>query len=103
LPIEEAAASNTEPVNHQLITAHLIGEVHTAEIYWMLDCMNNRNSYNSSKEKSDIFQLMFPDSVIAKQFSCDPSKMSYLAVFGVASCLSSRLFPKVKSCKEYVL
>jgi len=29
--------------------------------------------------------------------------MLYLEVFGVASCLSSRLFAKVKSCNEYVL
>jgi len=70
LPAVEAAASNSEPINQQLITAHLIGvEVHTAEVYWTLGCMNNRNSHNSPKGKSDLFRSVFPDSVIAKQFS----------------------------------
>jgi len=59
------------------ITSHFIGEeVHTAEIYWTLDCIDNHSSYNSCKGKSDLFRFMFPDSEIAKQFSIIIGKSS---------------------------
>jgi len=50
----------------------------------------------------DLFRFMFPDSEIAKQFSCSASKRLYLAAFGIAPCLSFRLLAKVKTCDEYV-
>ena len=104
LHVEELAASSSEPLIQPPITSHFIGdEVHTAEIYWTLDCINNHSSYNSSVGKSDLFPLMFPDSAIAKQFSCSASKMAYLAAFGIAPCLSSRLLAKLKTFDEYVL
>ena len=43
------------------------------------------------------------DSDIAKQVSCSATRISYLAAFGVAPCLPSRLVAKVKSCDDYVL
>ena len=102
--MEEPAGSSNEPLIQPPITSHFIrDEVHTAEIYWTLDCINNHSSYNSSIGKSSLFRLMFPDSAIAKQFSCSASTMAYLAAFGIAPCLSSRLLAKLKTCDEYVL
>ena len=51
------------------------------------------NSYNESLEDSDI----------AKRVCCSATKISYLAAFGIAPCLPSRLATKVKSCDDYVL
>ena len=102
--LESDQPSTSSCVSQQSIVPSLIeDDVFSAEIYWTLDYINNHVSYNSSKGKAGLFRFMFPDSDIAKRFSCDATKMLYLAAFGIASCLSSRLAARVKSCDVYVL
>ena len=51
--------------NKQLVTS--------AEIIWALDVVMSKYLFNSSSNKSDLFTTTFPDSGIAKNFSCGQS------------------------------
>ena len=51
--------------NKQLVTK--------AEIIWALDVVMSKYLFNSSSNKSDLFTTTFPDSGIAKNFSCGQS------------------------------
>ena len=59
-------------------------EVLKAEILWTLKLVTSHYSLNSSKNTAQLFSAMFPDSEIAKQFTCGERKASYLCVFGLA-------------------
>ncbi|WAR04834.1 hypothetical protein MAR_020203 [Mya arenaria] len=56
-----------------------------AEILWTLNTICNHHSYNSNTDIEKLFRTMFPDSPIAKSFSCGERKTAYLAVFGIGS------------------
>ena len=55
----------SECTNKQLVTK--------AEIIWALDVVMSKYLFNSSSNKSDLFTTTFPDSGIAKNFSCGQS------------------------------
>lgn len=77
--------SNTEENKDGSIMSYAIKEeVFKAEILWTLNLVRGHQSYNSSKNTSALFNVMFPDSSIAKKFSCGPSKCSYLTVYFLA-------------------
>ena len=63
--------------------------------------IQNHQSYNSSKHTSPLFSLMFPDSNIAKQFSCGPSKCSYLTTSGLAPYLEQNLYDMIDRVPVY--
>ena len=48
----------------------------SAEIYWTLHVVTSHSSYNSSEGSGALFQKMFTDSVIAKEFTCGQSKFT---------------------------
>ena len=75
----------------------------TAEIYWVLKVVSSHYSFKSSESIKGVFQLMFPDSGVAKQFSCGEKKCAYLATFGIAPYFVSLLKTKIKSETTYVL
>ena len=43
----------------------------------------SKYSFNSSSNKSDLFTTMFPDSGIAKNFSCGQAKCGLIVKFGI--------------------
>ena len=55
-----------------------------AEILWAMKCLHSHYSCNSSSSVHKLFQTMFPDSAIAKQFSCGKTKCLYLIKYGLA-------------------
>ena len=57
---------------------------HKAEILWALKTVMSHFSYNSSTNIADVFRAMFPDSAIAQNMNCGPTKLSYLICFGIA-------------------
>ena len=59
-------------------------QVLKAEILWTLKTVTSHCSYKSNENVSDVFRSMFPDSEIAKRFTCGERKTSYLSVFGIA-------------------
>ncbi|GBN22583.1 hypothetical protein AVEN_56254-1 [Araneus ventricosus] len=75
-----------------------------AEILWTLKVLNSHYSYKSCENVNYIFKTMFPDSEVAKNFSCGEKKTAYLSVFGIAPYFLSLLKDKVKNeTKMYVL
>jgi hypothetical protein len=96
----EAVASTAETRTlSQQVQLNL--DVSKAEILYVLEHITKRQSYNSAKHSSVLFQTMFPDSQIAKAFTCGPSKMSYLTVFGLASYFETQLIEELDKASFY--
>ena len=74
-----------------------------AETLWALNMVSKNYSFRSSEGSSKLFQAMFPDSAIAKDFSCAERKSSYLIAFGLAPYLQGQLRVRVKEACDYVL
>ena len=74
-----------------------------AEIIWCLDLVYSRSSFRSSDHKSDQFATMFPDSKIAKEFSCARTKSMYFVTHGLAPFFKKLLVDAVKELDHYVL
>lgn len=95
--LSEASVSNVEHPEH--ITLPIIGlnkyvttdQVTTAEIIWALKCVTSHYSLNSSKDVKEVFQLMFPDSNIARKITLGSTKMSYILTFGLAPYFHNNL------------
>lgn len=62
-----------------------------AEIYWALETVVSHNSFNSNQTKPQLFQAMFPDSDIARQYSMKATKCSYLITHGIAPYIERKL------------
>lgn len=52
-------------------------------------------SFNSSTDIAKLFAAMFPNSEIAKQFSCGERKAAYMTVFACLNTLRSYLIRRV--------
>ena len=76
-------------------------EVRRAEIMWILKMVLNHFSFRSASEIGEVFEKMFPDSSIAKQFSMGYDKASYMLNFGIAPHLETILLEKLQSCGFY--
>lgn len=75
----------------------------TSEIYWSLHVALNHQSFRSNDNISTLFKKMFPDSEIAKQFTCGRKKCSYLINFGLAPYFSNELISKLQKVSHYVI
>lgn len=71
-------------------------DVLSAEIIWAIKTVVSHYSCSSSSNTNTLFQKMFPDSVIAKKFSCGETKCSYLIQFGLAPYFKTDLANKVQ-------
>lgn len=72
-------------------------EVLTAEILWAMMTVVSHYQYsvNSSEKTSNLFQKMFPDSVIAQKLKCGKTKCAYFIQFGLANFFKEDLCSKV--------
>src|SRR2546425_3673654 len=57
-----------------------VTKVSNSEIVWCLKVVMNNLSFNSCKDLSKTFQLMFPDSTIARKLSLSPAKVAYTII-----------------------
>ena len=67
-----------------------------AKILWVLKIIDSNYSFNSAECVPLLLRSMFPDSEVAKNFSCSESKARYVATFGLAPYLLELLLDKVK-------
>lgn len=58
---------------------------------------------NSCNGLNNLFSAMFPDSEIAKSFSCAPTKCSYLLCFGIAQYFKDKLYQHISKCEFFSL
>ena len=62
-------------------------QVAKAEALWAMKCAVSNYSFSSSNKMSELFQNIFPDSLVAKQFSVSHQKVSYLFSHGLGPYL----------------
>ena len=75
----------------------------SAEINWAIKCITSHYSCHSSSGTDKLFRTMFPDSQIAQQFQCGPTKVMYLICYGLAPYFRDRLFSKLGPDTPYVV
>ena len=92
-----AVARSTEEKRSSSVTKlTLTREQNKAEIFWALKSIMSHFSYNSAHDLTDVFKVMFPDSIIAQHMSCGPTKLSYLISFGIAPYFMDLLLKELK-------
>ncbi|KAL1417424.1 hypothetical protein MTO96_006167 [Rhipicephalus appendiculatus] len=74
-----------------------------AEILWTLKMVTSHYSYNSSSHTGDLFRKMFPDSSIAKAFSCGEKKSAYVVCRGLRPFFLSSLKREVGQSDGYTI
>jgi hypothetical protein len=100
----EPKSSSVMPQTQTSVSAFVQRQsVTTAEILWTLKSVMSNYSYNSAAGLNDLFQIMFPDSDIAKRFQLGSTKMAYFFRFGLAPIFRSQLLAQVQKCDHYVL
>ena len=72
-----------------------------AEILWAFETVMSHSSFNSNKNKPRLFQTMFPDSDVAKQYQMKASKCKYLITYGIAPYVEQKLLEEVKKAEVY--
>jgi len=92
---------NPTPLNNTIDSYVMKEDVLKAEIYWTMNEVTKHHSYNSGKNTSALFGVMFPDSTIAQKFACGPSKTSYLAAFGLAPYFEKNLLDQLREVPFY--
>ena len=65
--------------------------------------MSSHYSYVNCMETDRLFQLMFPDSAIAKSFSCGEKKIAYIICHGLAPYFSQQLKDQVRLLDSFVI
>ena len=98
-----SASSNTGNTSAGISAFVTRNDTLTAEVWWALKVNSSHYSYKSCEDINFLAQQMFPDSDIAKKFTCGEKKASYLTCFGIAPYFKSLLKEKVKSSDGYVL
>ncbi|KAJ8048381.1 hypothetical protein HOLleu_00669 [Holothuria leucospilota] len=74
-----------------------------AEVLWALKIVEAHYSYHSSAGSDKLFQEMFPDSKIAKEFSCGEKKSAYLVCFDLATHFKQLLVDDMKGEENYII
>jgi hypothetical protein len=92
---------NPTPLNNTIDSYVMKEDVLKAEIYWTMNEVTKHHLYNSGKNTSALFGVMFPDSTIAQKFACGPSKTSYLAAFGLAPYFEKNLLDQLREVPFY--
>ncbi|CAN7985972.1 unnamed protein product [Ixodes hexagonus] len=80
---------------HELVT--------NAEVLWTLKVVTSHFSYRSSAQAGELFQRMFPDSEVAKAFSCGEKKCAYVTCHGLRPFFLSTLQREVEQCEHCVV
>ncbi|CAF4586322.1 unnamed protein product [Rotaria sp. Silwood1] len=78
-------------------------QVTKAEAVWALTVAQRAISFNSCNEIGDVFRIMFPDSKIAKEFSMQAKKISYVLSYGLGPHFHQELVKSLKRNDKFVL
>ena len=80
-------------------------ESRKAEILWTLKCVENHQSFRDNEHTSQLFQNMFWDGNIARQYmySLGKTKMAYLTTFGLSPYFKDMLLNNVGQSEFYMI
>lgn len=74
-----------------------------AEILWALNKVMTHASDRGSCISSDLFPVMFPDSVIAQKFKMQKDKIGYVTVFGLGPFFQHKLSDALQKCTFFAV
>ncbi|XP_070554389.1 uncharacterized protein [Ptychodera flava] len=92
-----------KPVTSSLTAFVSKNDVLRAEVLWTLKVVKSHYSFNSCGDIQQLFSRMFPDSEIAKQFTCGERKCAYLCNYGIAPYFKQLLTKKINDEDGFVL
>lgn len=72
-----------------------------AEIIWCLKVVASHYSYRSCTDLSSVLHAMFPDSLIAQQFSMSYDKVAYFINFGIYPVVHDVLVANIRSASFF--
>lgn len=97
-------ATEAKVQSHPTIASYVSGDdVMKAEILWAMKCVTSHFSMNSARDIKDIFQMMFPDSSIAKKITVGSTKLSYYITYGLSPYFHNQLLRAVSGCEKFVI
>ncbi|GBN08520.1 hypothetical protein AVEN_113923-1 [Araneus ventricosus] len=97
------ASTSKNSENHTIDAFVLKNEVVDAEILWALKCIKSCYSYKSCTDVTQLFSRMFPDSEIARKFSCGEKKCAYICHFGLGPYFQTLLVDDCKNADFFTL
>lgn len=74
-----------------------------AEILWTMKVVSSHYSYSSSGSVSELFRKMFPDSDIARSFTCSEKKCAYVACHGLRPFFASQVLDMMEKSEHFVV
>lgn len=78
------ASTNQKQMTLRFNSADFVVDRWKTEIMWALKCVVCDWSINSAEEISDLFKVMFSDSLITSEYRMSHTRLSYLINFGIA-------------------
>ncbi len=102
-PMTVQASNTTTFTNSSLNLFITKNDLLTAELWWCLKLVDSNVSCQSSVNIGFVLRQMFPNSYIAKQFTCTQTKAMYLICFGLLVCFKKSLIDKILHSDGYVL
>ena len=84
-----------------LINISLRDSVRHAEIKWVLTVVMKNLSLRSCTDISSLFEVIFPDSKIAKEFTLGKDKCAYTLYYGIAPHVENILIREVQQSDVY--
>ncbi|XP_065125255.2 uncharacterized protein [Paramisgurnus dabryanus] len=101
--VKTATTATSPPSSADIRVAMGSTSTMRAEVIWCLNTAANHHSLNSNEGISDIFKSMFPDSDIAKTFTCGKDKTGYIMRFGLAPFFKQQLVDTINKAGSFVL
>ena len=95
---------STPPVYQKQLTLVLnlsSAEKREAELLWTLKCFRSDMSALSYESVSELFEVIFSDSQIAKDFQASQTKMTYPINFAIAPYFLEIHISELKTCNYY--
>ena len=95
--------TSSDATSRSAITSFIsLPDIQKAEVLWVLHTVTRHNSFKSNEDIRGVFAAMFPDSQLAKSFTCGENKTAYVAKYGIASFIKKKLSCSVSE-KPYIV
>ena len=96
----DQSADQEKSATLEQMKMYVTGEcVVKAEILWAIKSVMSHYSFRASSDIRGLFQNMFNDSAIAKNFACGKTEINYLICFGIAPYFREKLLQKISEAE----
>nr|XP_042895723.1 uncharacterized protein LOC122268899 [Parasteatoda tepidariorum] len=109
----ESGSSSVESLNDPILSTPstrqglesflLRDDVTKAEILWCLHTVVTHKSVRMLEKDVELFQLLFPDSKIAKSIKLKKSKIAYSILYGIAPYFKTELITNISKCEFFTV